>query len=65
MNSAITHAKMGRVIKNWAMLCAPYLAGADADAGADAALAAGVGEGAGALPVHGTGLTGAPGTIIF
>ena len=61
MNSAITHAKMGRVMKNWAMVYALYLAGADA------ALAAGEGAGAGegALPVQGTGWTGAPGTIIF
>src|SRR6218665_1161355 len=62
MNSAITHAKMGRSMKNLAMDRAPYCADAAeaAGAGADAAPA-----GALAPLAHGTGLTGAPGTIIF
>src|SRR3990167_2815098 len=68
MNSEITHAKMGRLIKNWAMekcLVCAYLPAADAAAaGADAA-APGAPAAAGAPPAQGTGFTGAPGTIIF
>src|SRR6218665_1352953 len=67
MNSAITHAKMGRAMKNLAMNAAPYLPDA-ADAGAEAAAAlAGADAGAEAAPAgaQGTGCTGAPGTIIF
>src|SRR5688572_11865362 len=55
MNSAMTHAKMGRSMKNLAMGSGPQLQDFAAEAGADAGLAAG------AVPAadHGTGFTGA------
>ena len=66
MNKAITHAKMGRSIKNLAMGLAPYFCSAlAAAAGALAAGAAAAGAAA-ALPgaCHGTAFTGVPGGII-
>src|SRR3990167_7671236 len=68
MNSEITHAKMGRLIKNWAMekcLVCAYLPAADAAAaGADAA-APGAPAAAGAAPAPGPGLPGAAGALLF
>src|SRR6476646_4641007 len=66
MNKAITHAKTGRSIKKRAMKksCRGYLAAA-AEAEADPGAAAAAGAPGAAVGVHGTGVTGAPGTIIF
>src|SRR5438105_1962773 len=73
-NRAITHAKMGRSMKNLAMEGQPFFAceaaEAGAEAGAAAAAEAGAEAGTAAVPagpagapdaVHGTGFTGAPG----
>src|SRR5665647_2179671 len=49
MNRAITHAKMGRSMKNFAMQCAPYFAADEAEAG----------DGGAPAGCQGTGLTGA------
>src|SRR5213592_63474 len=55
MNSAITHAKTGRSMKNFD-IAAPYFFAAEAGADDGAAGAAPVG-------LHGTAFTGAPGRI--
>jgi hypothetical protein len=62
-NSAITHAKMGRSMKNLAMVGGPQRLAAEAGTEGAAADAAEAGAAAPILPENGTGLTGAPGRI--
>src|SRR5438045_2980988 len=57
MNSAITHAKTGRSMKNFD-IAAPYFFAAEAGADDGAA-------GAAPVALHGTAFTGAPGRIFW